>query len=368
MNNELAASLLAFIFIPIVLSMMFIPYWTRRTESFGVSIPESYYLREDLRNMRKHYVVYTGILSVLSLVMIFLMGGLLNERTLSLGFGVITVVYIIASFFIYLYFHRRMKALKAKEKWSKTKTQQLVVDTSFRNYRLTYSNLWFLIPLLITLVTILFTFQMYDKIPDRFPMQYNFSGEVTNWADKSYKTLLLMPVMQIYLTVIFLFTNIVISRAKQQVSAEQPERSLKQNLVFRRRWSAFTIWSGIGMVLLFSFSQYTFIYPVHGVWVMVVPLVFTFAIVAGAIVLSVSTGQGGSRVKTVSGSDGGVIDRDDDRHWKLGQIYFNPKDPALFLEKRFGVGWTVNFARPSAWVVLVVIIGLAVVLPFLFGA
>lgn len=42
-------------------------------------------------------------------------------------------------------------------------------------------------------------------------------------------------------------------------------------------------------------------------------------------------------------------DRSPDRAWKLGLIYFNPEDPALFVEKRFGVGYTVNFARPGAW-------------------
>jgi len=43
-------------------------------------------------------------------------------------------------------------------------------------------------------------------------------------------------------------------------------------------------------------------------------------------------------------------DRSPDRAWKLGLVYFNRDDPALFVEKRFGVGYTVNFARPGAWV------------------
>lgn len=42
-------------------------------------------------------------------------------------------------------------------------------------------------------------------------------------------------------------------------------------------------------------------------------------------------------------------DRSPDSAWKLGLFYFNPADPALFVEKRFGVGYTVNFARPGAW-------------------
>jgi len=42
-------------------------------------------------------------------------------------------------------------------------------------------------------------------------------------------------------------------------------------------------------------------------------------------------------------------DRSPDDSWKLGLFYFNPDDPALWVEVRFGVGYTVNFARPSAW-------------------
>ena len=30
----------------------------------------------------------------------------------------------------------------------------------------------------------------------------------------------------------------------------------------------------------------------------------------------------------------------------------NPDDPSLMVEKRFGVGWTMNMARPAAWMIL----------------
>jgi uncharacterized membrane protein len=41
----------------------------------------------------------------------------------------------------------------------------------------------------------------------------------------------------------------------------------------------------------------------------------------------------------------------DDR-WKWGLFYHNPEDPALFVEQRFGVGYTVNLAHWKAWVFL----------------
>ena len=48
----------------------------------------------------------------------------------------------------------------------------------------------------------------------------------------------------------------------------------------------------------------------------------------------------------------GFLNRDDDSAWKLGSFYFNPNDPSLMVNKRFGIGRTLNFAHPLAWVVL----------------
>ncbi len=51
-----------------------------------------------------------------------------------------------------------------------------------------------------------------------------------------------------------------------------------------------------------------------------------------------------------------------DQCWKLGMFYFNPDDAALFVERRFGVGYTLNFGHSSAWicVALVLLIPIAI--------
>ncbi|RIW28702.1 DUF1648 domain-containing protein [Bacillus salacetis] len=362
--------LLLVIMIPVFLSMMFIPYWTRKTESFGVSIPEEVYNSKELKGMRKQYAVLTGFLSVAVTIIFFLMGSSFSadEELMSLLFSGIVFAFIVFSFVIYLVFHRKMKTLKQHNKWAAEKSQLVVVDTAFRKQRLTHSNLWFIISFLVVLVTVFLTFQHYQAMPDQIPTKYNFDGEVTNSVEKSYRSVLVMPIIQVYLTLLFIFINTIIAKAKQQVSAQNPEDSMKKNVVFRRRWSAYVIMTGIAVVLLLAFIQLSSIYSINNELMTIIPLIFTVGVVAGSIILSITTGQGGSRVQTATtGENGTVIDRDDDRYWKLGVIYFNPNDPSLFLEKRFGVGWTVNLARPLAWVFFLVIIGLAVGIPLLMG-
>jgi len=52
---------------------------------------------------------------------------------------------------------------------------------------------------------------------------------------------------------------------------------------------------------------------------------------------------------------GGPLNRDDDHFWKLGMIYINHDDPALLVNKRFGIGRTLNFGNPIAWVIALVV-------------
>lgn len=48
----------------------------------------------------------------------------------------------------------------------------------------------------------------------------------------------------------------------------------------------------------------------------------------------------------------GSGDRAPDACWKLGLFYYNPADPAIFIPKRIGLGYTVNFANRRAWLLL----------------
>lgn len=50
-------------------------------------------------------------------------------------------------------------------------------------------------------------------------------------------------------------------------------------------------------------------------------------------------------------------------HWRLGQLYCNAQDPALFVPTRDGRRWTLNFGRPAAVILLGGILVVGVVAP-----
>lgn len=368
MNNGLLFVFLL-ILIPIFLSTIFIPYWTRKTESFGVTIPQDVYSSNILKQLRKRYAIYTSISAVILTAILFIINATVNNETAaSINLTVAIFLYLALNFIIYLKFHFNMKKIKESSNWEQGKSQQLFIDTQFHKGKLTYSNLWFLFSFIITILVTIFTLKNYHLLPEQIPMQYNFSGEVSNSTEKSYRSALLFPIMQFFFTFLFLFINVMIARSKQQIDSENPEESRKRNTIFRRKWSLFIIITGNAFALFFSFIQLSFFYKFTSATMMIVTLGFTLLIIFGAIYLAYSTGQGGSRIQqTTTTSNGKAINRDDDRYWKLGVFYFNRNDPSLFLEKRFGVGWTINFARPLAWTFFLIIVAIAIVIPLLFS-
>lgn len=330
------------------------PYITRKTESFGIAIPQDVYYNPTLVQFRKQYARYCVLFGGLITLVLAGLIPFLNENSWTIAYTISIFGYSMGSFFIYYHFHKKMRILKQEANWYKERKESIVIDTKFYNEKLVYSNGWFLIPFAVSLFSLVFTFMNSDRFPDPLPMQYDLAGNVTRWADKSIGSLLAVPLLQLFLTGLFLFINIVISKSKQQLDPDRPEESRLQNIIFRRRWSLFTIVSGTIMVAMFSLIQLSYVFPLNNYVLFISFMFVTLLIIAGAFVLTLTTGQGGSRVQVVNGKSGKKINRDDDRYWKLGMFYFNPDDPALFVEKRFGSGWTNNFARPLSWVLLLV--------------
>ena len=67
-------------------------------------------------------------------------------------------------------------------------------------------------------------------------------------------------------------------------------------------------------------------------------------------------GQGGQRAVAFAARQDVHGDATPDRAWKVGGLwYFNPRDPAIWVEKRFGLGYTLNFGNWRAWLLIFVL-------------
>ena len=346
-------------YIPTLVIVVITPYITRKTESFGVTIPEEEQSNSEIKRIRNSYrkntLLFGGGLSVVALILALF--GPIEATYWCLPVGVFLLIFIMFAF--YLKNHRQVKDLKEKMNWMSEKSRVVIVDTSFRNKKVMASPLWFLLYIVVIAATAAIGFALYDKIPERMPMHWNIYGEVDRWANKSYKAILWAPLTQVFLMITMVFVYWSIGKSKQVIDPSNPEKSVEQNRKFRYRWSLFTIVMGLVLIIMFGAMQLLSYGFVKNSWIIVsLPVVSGLGIVIATIILSLTTGQGGSRLRVKSerksdGTEEKVEIRDDDKHWKLGMFYYNPDDPAFIVEKRFGIGWTNNWARPISWVITI---------------
>jgi uncharacterized membrane protein len=360
---------------PIILSILAIglitPNITRKDIFFGIRIPEEQMDNPELKNLKReynrNYLLTCGVFSILIFASMFYF----NNPLISV-IGILILPGI--SFLNYYAINRKVSMLKEINNWSEGQRQMVVVDTGFRSNkgkRIVASPWWFLIPVTIAVANGIIAYSLYDSLPNRIPTHWNFMGEADAWSDKSLSSVLNLPMIQIFVTGAMYFSYKMIERSKQQISPRNAEVSREQNRLFRLRWSAYTIVLCIMISLMFTFINFISlnIITVSGIGMSAIMMAFIIPILIGSIFMSLWTGQGGSRIKISEDKEinENVVGREDDKHWKLGVFYFNPSDPALFIEKRFGVGWTINFGRPLAIVMFLGITLLVVLGPLVLS-
>ncbi len=354
--NEIALSMLPVIIL-LTLIQAYTPFVTRKSECFGVSIPQSEFHNPNINAMRKSYALYIVLIGLITCAAVFLFG-----TANVMIWTILPLPLIGVDFGVYYLFHRRMKAFKNTTGWAQNMSGTVVVDTSpdEADYP---SPIWLLVYPVMILMTIAFIASTYPNMPDRIPMHFNFAGIADRYANKTLMTAYFPVFAQAFMTIIFTGCYFVIKTARKQIDPENPEKSRHQVTIFRRSWGQFILFCGALMLLLFAGIPFLTIGVLSASTYLYFTLGMTGAICAASVYLAVKIGQGGSRVSGPSNSK--VLNvRDDDRFWKLGVFYFNPDDPSLFVEKRFGIGWTSNFARPMTYVIIAGFILLMAVFTF----
>jgi uncharacterized membrane protein len=135
----------------------------------------------------------------------------------------------------------------------------------------------------------------------------------------------------------------MIVKAKENINPKYPEISAKKNRIAKYRWVVCMLILACFMNLLFMVTQFHSFGWLGIKNITPLVLILTFGPIIPIIYVAFITGQSGSRVKIKEDIEiEGVMHSDDDDQWLMGMIYYNRNDPSLWVEKRFGVGWTVN--------------------------
>ncbi|MBC1419782.1 DUF1648 domain-containing protein [Listeria fleischmannii] len=350
----------------IILIEAITPFIVHRTECFGVNVGVRANQEPELKQMKKQYAFKVILYGIFVVVLTFALMMAFSGNDSAQGFLFTTSMFIllIIAFLLYLKYHRRTIHWKARKIKSGEMSESSVVliDTAFHRNKMIISYTWFLIPFLITLITLAMTVVFYQSAPSVIPSHYDFNGNITNEMPKTVRNVSLLIVMQLFIIGIFMGINYVMSRSKQVLDNDNPSDSVRRNQLARAIFSKAMLVMCILLVLAFFVIQLTFLTGLSPQIATTATLILVLLILVIVLLLAFFVGQGGSRLKMGGSQDTDKTVRDDDRYWKLGIFYFNKSDPSLFVEKRFGIGWTINTARPFAWILLLGVILISILI------
>ena len=339
------------------------PWFMKKNECFAVTIPES--AQADVRFLafRKRYaaavlavtLICAVALGVVSNVVLGKMSSAADAASLNAilvaAIVATATIPLIASFALMLHYRKKVKAIKREEGW-RAERDEAVALIGFEEAPAPPSLAWNVVYVPIVLITLALGLALYPSTPDLVPTHIDFAGNVNQWTPKGPALIAFPLLVEVFMAACFIFSHWMTIRSKKDVDPARPAISAYAYGAFARAECILLLVSGsvltavLGIVMILMMTE-----TLSMLVTMVLIIVATLVFVGATIAFSVVYGQSGSRLVKRLEENGDII-ADNDEHWKAGIFYWNKGDASLILPKRFGVGWTMNWARPAAWVIV----------------
>jgi uncharacterized membrane protein len=351
------------LFIPILFLILFIeiisflmPDLIPINLQFGVRIPPKYYTAKIIGTYRKSYRLSTLIITIFALILLYY-----SDYYYSLY---IILLYLLLLYINYYVIHRMLLGIKVKNNWYAGQNEGTVAKIEEQPQKMHINLfLWSVPNIILILVSIIILVYVYPSLPAIIATHFNANGVANGWETKSPLTMSTIIFVMIGITILFYLLSIVIFRSMEELDPQKPNLSYMQEHRFKGIMAEMNMVMGwcTNLTMLLANLQIWKILATtqYSVLIIITPV---FAGLIVILIVSVHAGAHGSRLRfNVSEEETNIVMRDDDKYWIAGTIYFNRDDKSLMVQKRYGIGWTFNFANIFAWIIFAAIIFAALI-------
>ena len=339
------------------------PWFMKKGECFAVTIPESAQADERFLAFRKRYaaavlavtLICAVALGAVSNVALGKMGSAPDSDSLSsilvAAIVAAATIPLIASFALMLHYRKRVEAIKREEGW-KAERDEAVALIGFEEAPVPPSLAWNVVYVPIVLITLAIGLALYPSVPDMVPTHFDFAGNVNQWTPKGPALIAFPLLFEVFMAACFIFSHWMTIRSKKDIDPARPAISAYAYGAFARAECILLLVGGSVLTAVLGIVMILMMAEILSMLVTIALIIVATLILVGAMIaISVVYGQSGSRLVKRLEENGDII-TDNDEHWKAGVFYWNKDDASLILPKRFGVGWTMNWARPAAWLIV----------------
>ncbi len=356
MDKWLFLAFMNFMLLFIFLTSFFVNKTSNSGIFFGVRFPKEYQEEKELKDIEKSYRIVISIIFFIMLLgvnILFFNLDNYSENTLGIIMAILIIGSLIISFIVYIPYYKKVKILKKHRNWTYTKRNVVVIETTLRKPKKDekikpIDSKWFLLLFIFPLVSILVTMYRYDVLPKVMEIPYTNFGVFKKETLRGHFIIYQFPIVQIFLTALLYGINKVIINSKVDLNSGSIEKAIIRKRKFKKIGSILMMVMILQMLIMFSLIQASILFNFDPMIINYVFMVIFMITMIIFIIIFIKIGQGGRNIETKGEKD--ELYKDDDDKWILGSIYYNKNDPAWMVEKRLGVGWTVNFAHPKSWI------------------
>jgi uncharacterized membrane protein len=314
---NILTTLLAVVVVGILLALL--PRYYRQNYLFGNTVPPEFRNSDEGRSARRAYERGVLLWSVLAAALL-----LAWPRRPAIR-AIVPVVQVGGALWSWLRQQRRLRRYAIAPPPVREAQMTAVTERMYGG--------WFawVLPFALIALAANYLHQYAHVLPDRIPTHYGLSGPDA-WGPRNWRTIY-SPVIIGTLVMCSLFTiGVAVSYgARRGRTPEQDAfRYANLRLLLAVEWSIASLFCVLGTA------------PVREVAGTVIPLWLPVGILLAVIIIF---GWQVFRANQVSPGP----DPTPDECWHAGDFYYNPADPAFVVEKRFGIGYTVNLAHKLTW-------------------
>jgi uncharacterized membrane protein len=354
---------LSIVIVTLVAALMFVmPALVRPTLPLGVSVPQSRIAEPVVRaSVRRYRMALIGawIVGIALTAVLF--------SPLPVAASIVPILVVLAlGVLAYLFSRAAIVRAKNNENWYQGVPVRLTADITADSARAHPPVAWIIAAVVILLAATAVGVAVYPQLPDPVPVHWNAAGHADTFAAKSVWSVF-GPLMAGFGVIALLFACSFLVRVSpsRSVVTDDPAQRGRRAALQRRLMSsllgqlAVVIAAQIGWLAVAGWLD-----PgapwlvVTGVIAFLVLLLIVLAVFVVRYHRAVAAWGGSSQTTRADAPD-------DDRYWRGGVIYVNRDDPAVFVPKRFGVGWTVNLGSAGGialGVALLLVVAGAIVL------
>jgi uncharacterized membrane protein len=206
----------------------------------------------------------------------------------------------------------------------------------------------------------------YPLLPDRIPVHWNIHGQPDSWGNKSFASIFLLPIMMIYLQGLMLIMKHGLMQAKMTLPIEHTEQYLKLKEESLSVTMKMMDHVRLGTSIMLSTLSLGIISTVSGApvwrWIIVIVIATSLILPVVCFYAAYRLMKINTQLRASTGRSYVQRQTDADRWYCGGIFYFNPDDPALWVERMVGLGYTVNMGNKKAYMYLAYVLLLPLVL------